>query len=158
MNITESIFVSKTNKKSTINFFETEKYECTKKFCFYDKIEFLGTIQNKLFIFETILSKNMYIIDLKYFEIIQIINNNYIEEHLLVNNCLVSISFYEKDYENNEFNLKIEKKIFNFDKGTFKNDESNVRKVKYFPHYKIITTDNNLIALIGLNTITLFRL
>ena len=59
MNLTESLFVSQNNMKSTISFFETEKYECVKRFFLIARIKCLGTIQNKIFLFKTLNYKNI---------------------------------------------------------------------------------------------------
>ena len=174
MNITESLFVSQNNLKSKISFFETEKYECIKQFFFSTSIKFIGTIQNKIFLFQTLNNKNIYLLDLKYFEIIQIITCKDITKGInvsLINNYLLNIYFYneydeEVDYKyyknliNNKDDLvlKIEKKIFNFDKGRFITDENYEIKLKYFSYYNILTTDNNLIVFVGHEEITLIRI
>ena len=100
---------------------------------------------------------------MKYFEIVQLINNNYTKESLLINNYLINIYLYEErvyyyNYDNTDLYIEIKKKIFNFDKGAFITDERFIGNFKYFPYYKIITTDNDLIAFIDHNEITLFRI
>ena len=144
MNINDSLFICK-GGNTNISFYETENYQLVKHFYYNNEIKLMGTIQNKIFLFKKQENNYIYLVDLKYFEIIQILHiNEDIDDIILLNDYLLEIN---AKYGINE--IKLKKQIFNFGKGEFISDEIITLKINYFSYDTILTTENNSIVFIG---------
>ena len=151
-NLNDSLFLCQDNHK-TIFFYETRHYSLVKRLSFLDDFEFLGTIQDKIFSLVTIKSKYIFLIDLNYLDICQIINVYHININnlFLLNDSLLNI-------KNNGNKIIINKKKFDFKFGYFVSDKTFEKEIKYFSFSKILKTENNSIVFVNKDQITLIKL
>ena len=116
-----------------IFFFEFENFKVINKMYIRNDFEILGSINNNIFIL-TENFNNLLIIDLKYFEIVQIMNINKFNILKIQKNYLISSS--RKDNL-----IKIQKHFFNPKERQFENRE--ISEVEIENNYSITTTNND---------------
>ena len=151
-NLNDSFFVCEDYNKK-IHFYHTANYALVKTLTFLDEFKFLGTIQDRIFALITLNNKFIFLIDLKYLDISQIINVNDInvEKLLLLNDSLLNI-----EYIGNK--IVIEKKLFDFKNGSFQDAISFKKEFKNFSISKILKTENNSIIFVSKEQITLIKI
>ena len=151
-NINSNIFCIQILDKN-IKFYDSEEYLCIKTINYNKEIEYIGTINNQVVLFNNKKTYIFFIIDIKYLEIVQTFelknNNNYRPEIVILNNYLISI--YEEYKE-----IIINKRKYNLNEKCFEEKDikigDNTIKMEYLSN--ILTTDNGYLALT--NTYNIF--
>ena len=161
-NLTDLIFMGKAYKNiNSINipyifFYETNNYDLIKDI--EDKnYEYVGVIKNKLLVLQT--NKEFHLIDLKFLEIVSIIEcGNYVSKINKIINNVYLIGLYEFNEEQNN-NLRIIKRKYNEKYNIFDKNEIIEKKLNIIKKdIKIIDTDKDYFLLIQENNIIFIQL
>ena len=115
--INESLFCFQ-DRDYKINFFDSENYYLKEAISYNSKVNLIGTINNESMVFSDDKTNAIFIVDVKYLEIVHVIeNNNYYPYIKLKNNDLLLIDMEQDN------NLIIKKKTFDPKEKIFINKE-----------------------------------
>ena len=150
------------DKKNKIHFYETNYYQCSKIIKYYNQVYFLGAINNEFIAFIDNLEREIFIMDIKFLEIVQIIkfDNNFnksINLYKMKGNNLYIFRYY---IHNLTKELEISRYTFNNKEKYFTKEQILKRKniLKPYSDNNILITDINYIAISNENKMILLYL
>ena len=159
-NINDSLFGCQ-DKNELIKIFYIDKINCIKNINFKCNSTFIGNLENKLIIFNSYSRNQIFLVDLKHLELVQILPmNKLIFSTLIKNNYSVRIKnnylllFY---IDENEL-IRIKKKCYNPEKKMFNNEEVIETKIKFSIVPEVLVTNNDYMVLSDKNTFILIKL
>ena len=153
-NINDSLFgIKNENLNNNIQIYDSIKYEFIKNIDFNCNPKFIGVIKNELIIFNNSSQKQIFLVDAKYLEIMQIIGieKNYYSLEIKNKNLLI---FYIDD---NNF-IYIKKMHYNIEEKFLNNTEIINPKIEYEFMPNIFITNNDYIVLNNKNKINILKI
>ena len=127
----------------SLNIYNIEKYQLIGKIKFDEEIQFIGSIGNQVLVFtNNFCEDTLYIIDIKYLEIVQIVNGEYNPN---LSDILIKGDYIITFYSNSD-DLIIKRRFFNQKEKYVKLKEIIKRKLKFNPR-NIFITENGYYAL-----------
>ena len=136
-----------------IYFYDTINYECNNKIYYDKKVNLIGIINNEIMIFNNRYSSVLFMIDIKYLEIIQIIDNNkYYPSIKIKDNYLLTF------YMENDNKLIIKKNEYNIKEHNFKLTETIEKDSKLNSFSNVLITDFDYIVIVNYNNMTILNL
>ena len=140
-NINESLFCFQ-DINDNITFYDSENYNQKKIISYNEEVDLIGTINNETIIFSCNDNNTIFIVDVKYLEIVHVIKGNkYYPYRKLKNNELLLIEI-EKDN-----NLIIKKNTFDLREKYFNNTEIIKKTIDMNYISNILITDNGYVVL-----------
>ena len=136
-----------------IYFYDTENYKCNKIIIYSQKINVIGTINNEVIIFINSLGNVMFLVDIKYLEIIQFIDNDSLYSNTKIKDNYLLIFNMEKEKQ-----IKIIKKTFDLKEKYFNETEIIKKESKLNDFDKILITDSDYIVILNNNSMILLNL
>ena len=151
-NVSENLITFQDNNYN-IYFYDTINYECNNKIYYDKKVNLIGIINNEIMIFNNSYSSVLFMIDIKYLEIIQIIDNNkYYPSIKIKDNYLLTF------YMENDNKLIIKKNEYNIKEHNFKLTETIEKDSKLNSFSNVLITDFDYIVIVNYNTMTILNL
>jgi hypothetical protein len=150
--ITENLFCFQ-DVNYNIYFYDTENYKCNKIIEYSQKINVIGTINNEVIIFINNSGNKMFLVDIKYLEIIQFIDNDSLRSNTRIKDNYLLIFNMEKEKQ-----IKIVKKTFDLKEKYFNNTEIIEKETKLNDFEKILITDSDYIVILNYNSMILLHL
>ena len=151
LNINGNLFCSQDNDYN-IYFYDTINYECSKIISYHKKVNLIGIINDEIIVFNNSFSSTIFLVDIKYLEIIQIIDNNRFQSLKVKDNYLLTF-YMEKDYK-----LVIEKKEYDIKEKYFKNTEILEKESVLNSFSNILITDKDYVAILNYNHMVLLNI
>ena len=126
-----------------ITFFDSENYNKKKTISFNEEVNLIGTINDESIVFINNKSNAIFIVDVKYLEIVHVIEcNKYYSYMKLKNNKLFLIDIKKEKDKKNENNLIIHKSTFDPKEKLFNNKEIIKKTIDMNYISNILITDN----------------
>ena len=149
-NINDSLFGI--NKKDVVQFYQSNNYQCIKTINFNCSPNFIGIMENKLFVFNYYLNKKIFLVDAKFLEIIKIIEFKISFQPKIKNDYLLLF------YINKDKIFKIQKKSYDAQEGTFRHKEKIQCESNFESIPEILITNNYYTVLFDKNKFSLINI
>ena len=131
-----------------ITFFNSENYIKKKSISYNEEVNLIGIINNESIVFSNNKSNAIFIVDVKYLEIVHVFEcNKYYSYMKLKNNKLLLININKEKEKENENNLLIHKSTFDPKEKIFNNKEIIKKTIDMSYISNILITDNGYLVI-----------
>ena len=151
-NINDSLYGCQ-DKNKIIKIFHIDKNNCIKNINFNCNSTFIGNIKNKLIVFNAYTKNQIFLVDLKYLELIKIIPINAYDYSVKIKNNYLFIFYIDDDDL-----IRIKKRDYNSEKKMFNSEEIIETKIEFIIMPKILVTNNDYMVLNDKNKFILIKL
>ena len=151
-NINENLFCFQDNDYK-LYFYDTINYDCNKIIDIYSKVDLIGIINNEIIIFNKSFGNILYIVDIKYLEIVQTIDNNKYYNSIKIKDNYLLIFFMETDNK-----LKIIKREYDINEKCFKATEIIEKDSKLNSFSKILILEQDYVAILNYNNMIILNI
>ena len=151
-NINETLFCFQ-DMNYNIYFYDCINYDCNKKIEYHKKINFVGTINNEVIIFNYSYGNILLLVDIKFLEIVQIIDNNKYYSNIKIKDNNLLMFIMEKDYK-----LKIIKKTFDIKEKNFNKTEIMEKESILNSFSNVLITDSEYVVILNYNYMIILKI
>ena len=151
ININKNLFCSQDNDYN-IYFYDTLNYECRKIIIYHKKVNLIGVINDEIAIFHNSFSSIIFLMDIKYLEIIQIIDNGKFHTIKVEDNYLLAF------HMENDYKLVIVKKEYDIKEKYFKHSEVMEKDSVLNSFSNILITDKDYVVILNYNHMVLLNI